>query len=271
MIGSLSSISALRATNAFHRTGADLDKTLERLATGKKLNRASDDPAGSITATALDGERKSIEAQLKSLESEEAFLGAREGGQQAIGDLLTSLRGLVVSAANRGALSDAERAANQLEVDSILKSIDYLGQTTTFKGQQILTGVNTALLGRTAGGLDANGQSTSFSLADLKSGGRLNVIDGDAETADRVVRSAASAVSTEAGGFGARGNQIDSQRRELQTRLENTNAAFSQIVDADIAEETSKLVRQQVLQQAQIFSMQLALKQSKELTLALLR
>lgn len=117
-----------------------LSTSLERLSTGLRVNRGSDDPAGLIASENLRAERASLGAAVNNAERAERVVSIAEGGLQEISSLLTELQGLITSSANTAGLSEQERAANQLQIDSILESIDRLAESTSFQGAKLLNG-----------------------------------------------------------------------------------------------------------------------------------
>ena len=126
------------AISALQRHQVSVNKSLERLATGKQINRASDDPAGLMRADSLMFDIRKIEKNLEAGEMAFSFVGAADGALSVVADMLLQLKGLVVSAANRGAMSGGEREALQIEADAILDGISLLTNTTVFRGQRLL-------------------------------------------------------------------------------------------------------------------------------------
>lgn len=248
--------------------GRDVQRSLERLATGRRINRASDDPAGSVAVTNFKQQLVDIQAKLKGMDQDEAMLGAREGSTSVISDMLVELRGLIVRGANRDAMPAEERQALQVEVDGIIGAIDFVSQTSRFKGVQLLTGFNATNLGR---GAATDAQGAALSLNDLRSGKGLDLLTGNLENAQKVVDAAATAISSDRAGVGGKLREMDSVRRSLQVELENIDSARSLIEDTDYAEETAKLVRSQTLEEAARFVKQLAEEQRATAVLDLLK
>lgn len=255
---------------------AAIAKALERLATGKRINRASDDPAGSIIADRMAGDIAELSATIKAGEQARYLFGAAEGGLSVVSDMLTDLQGLTVQAANRGALSAEERKGLQVEAEGIIGAIDYVLGTVSHNGQKVLAdGFTANVLGSsyTFAGLSvgALGQGVvpDASLLDLV-GPKLNLEDGDMEAAQKVVTAAQEMVTQTRAQFG-RYLQYDlgSQLHALRVQHENTVDARSKITDADFAQEISNYFRAQILQQASVRSLQL-MNQSAGQTLQLL-
>jgi len=117
-----------------------LGRSLERLSTGLKINRGKDDPAGLIASENLRSEMKSINAAIGNSERADQVVNIAEGGLQEVSGLLTELQGLITSTANKAGLGEAEKAANQLQVDSILQTIDRIASATSFQGTKLLNG-----------------------------------------------------------------------------------------------------------------------------------
>ncbi len=117
-----------------------LNKSLERLSTGLRINRGSDDPAGLIASENLRAEKAAITAAIGNAERADQVVNIAEGGLQEINALLLEVQGLVGSSANEAGLSQEEKEANQLQVDSILQTIDRIAAATSFQGTKLLNG-----------------------------------------------------------------------------------------------------------------------------------
>jgi flagellin len=145
-------IEALVALGRLRRNQTDLSTRLERLATGLRINRGKDDPAGLIVSETLRKEYRSIEQAISNSTRAINFISTAEGALNEVSSLLLDLRMLIQSSANVGALSDDEMQANQQEIDAILSSIDRISNTTQFAGEKLLNGD----LGYRISGLDTN-------------------------------------------------------------------------------------------------------------------
>ncbi|GMV26103.1 MAG: hypothetical protein AMXMBFR58_21340 [Phycisphaerae bacterium] len=272
MFGRIAGFSAVPALGAYRAHSIDLNRALERLATGKQLNRASDNPAGMVSAESISAELKKLESLVDRSTRELGYLSAKDGAYGAVGDLLVELEGLVVSAANRGAMSDEEIEALQLQADSIVATVNHLAGTQEFNGQKLLDEAHAYQLGHvTVVSQNEDGSTTSrkATLADIANGGSLNLRTGDLEKAQEAIKSAISGVASTRGAIGARSKDVESTIRVSASEIENLTSARSQIVDADYAVEISNLVRAQTLQQASLYMMQVMM-QSGERVLGLL-
>ena len=133
-------VSALTAQRGLQRSQQALGSTLERLSTGLRINRGADDPAGLIASENLRSEISGIKQAIDNSQRASNVIGTAEASLSEVASLLLNVKGLVVEAANAGALSRAEVEANQLQVDSAIESITRISNTTTFAGLRLIDG-----------------------------------------------------------------------------------------------------------------------------------
>lgn len=133
-------VPSMIARQRLNRSGNDLQIRLERLSTGLRINRGKDDPAGLIISERISTELKGINQAIANSERASSVIATTEGSLTEINDLLNSIKALTVEAANSGAISDEERDANQLQIDSAIQSITRIANTATFGGQKLLDG-----------------------------------------------------------------------------------------------------------------------------------
>lgn len=256
MISPLSSFSFMIGQRGLREAQGVIHQAVERLATGKRINRAADDPSGLVAAERFTDHIRRIEGKLTALDHEEARLGATDGALSVVTDLLHELNALTVSAASKGGLGEGEADSLQLQADEILKALDFIANTATFKDQKLFESLFTTSLGRVEATVHGEGddvKTVEAMLGAMRSGGVLNLVDGDLEAAQKSVELALDSISTRRAAIGSRiTHGIHAERGQLLTELENSEAARSQIVDADIAVEMSNLIRGQILQQASI-------------------
>lgn len=233
---------------------ADISQSLQRLSTGKRINRAADDPSGLIASNKLHASKLSIDRRLTSFQKESSALGAQEGALSVINDLLIELDALTVTSANTAGTTQSERDANADQAKSILTGINHINATTTFAGTNVLSGFNAADLAsiQTQSTDPETGEptTTTHTLADLP-----QLLESDPEAAQELAKLALSKVTGRRGAIGNRLNAIDSESSALISELTNTQDAISLIEDADYAQESAKLVRSQILEQATIQTM----------------
>ncbi len=229
---------------------SDITTSLERLSTGKRINRASDDPSGMVAAEGHKVRIYSLNKQLDAFAQQEGFLGAKEGGLSVLSDMMIDLESLVVEAANLGGQGEGELEAIQVEINSIISGIDQIAQTTTFKGQSVMQEYTTNNLSE-----------------DLRA--LAQIVGEDPEKAQKIVEIARDEVSSTRGAIGNQLREIDSRRNVIGEELINLNASLSSIEDTDYAAETARLVRSQILEQASIAAIQVS-RESAQQVLGLL-
>ena len=133
-------VAALRAINRLGRNQSDLDIRLERLSTGLRINRGRDDPAGLIASEHLRFEIRGIQQAIENSTRADNVVSTAEGALNEVSALLLDMQALVIAAANESGLTVEEVNANQLQIDSILASIDRIANSTTFAGRKLLDG-----------------------------------------------------------------------------------------------------------------------------------
>ncbi len=133
-------VSSLIAQRALANNQSQLNTSLQRLSTGLQINSGADNPSGLIASKALDAEKTGIQTAINNASLANNVIGTAEGGLNEVSNLLTQLTGLVNQSANTGGLSADEISANQLQVDSILNTINRIAGSTTFQGTQLLNG-----------------------------------------------------------------------------------------------------------------------------------
>jgi flagellin len=154
-------VPSLIAQNNLNRSNTDLSTRLQRLATGLRINRGADDPAGLIVSERLRSEIKGIGQAIDNSERASSVIATTEGYLAEVADLLNSIKSLVVNSANTGGISQEEIEANQLEIDSAIESITRISNTASFAGLQLLNGsleyVTSGINATNIDGLDIHG------------------------------------------------------------------------------------------------------------------
>ncbi len=148
---------------------ASLGTSLQRLSTGLRINRGKDDPAGLIASENLGSEIKSINAAITNADRADQVVNIAEGGLSEVSGLLSELQGLLTTTASSAGLSKEEKAANQLQVDSILQTIDRISSSTSFQGIKLLNGSFDFKTSAVAGGVsDFHVNAAKFNGASMK-------------------------------------------------------------------------------------------------------
>lgn len=161
MLSPINTSGQLLAMHALSLHQSSVTRALERLATGKRINRAGDDPAGMMAAEKLAGDMAKLTSSIKTGEQSRAVFDAAEGHLGIIQGMLQELNGLVVTAANRGGMSDEEREGLQVDAEAIVEGIEFILGSATFDQKLIFQDGFTADLG----------DGTAFTFGGLRSQG----------------------------------------------------------------------------------------------------
>ncbi|MEO0483628.1 MAG: flagellin [Planctomycetota bacterium] len=133
-------VQSLLAQRVLGQNNQNLGRSLERLSTGLRISRAKDDPAGLIASENLRSELTATNAAIGNAQRADQVVNIAEGGLQEISNLLTELQGLLTTNASSAGLSSAEKDANQLQIDSIIQTVDRISSSTSFQGIKLLNG-----------------------------------------------------------------------------------------------------------------------------------
>jgi flagellin len=239
--------------NAFQR----LSESTLKLATLKRINRGSDDPAGLIAAMALHRDLTAVEEAAAAAERTRALVRVADSAMGQAGELLNDIHANVLAAVGDTA-SPEQKAALQLEVDAALEALDRIGSTTSFAGKKLFDGQPLEFLVgteptdlKTLNLPELNSASLggeSGMLSDLRSGGAASLDGGDSELAVEILDAARQeilAARAEAGAFER--YAIDSTQEVLSQMSVDLSSALSHIADTDVALESANLVRSGIL------------------------
>jgi len=246
----------MRAQHALYRNQAELFRTLTRLATGRRINSGRDDPAGLIAGERLGARIRVLEAETKSLHRADTYANISEGHTSQLSSLMGELNGLVVASANQAGMSDEEIAANQMQIDSIVTSIERFRNdaVTSLDGFNMPDGGNAEVANLINGAASA--------VSSLRSGGANSLASGDLESAQDVILGAINSVATARGRIGSYQRYAVAPRiHSNQVAIENLTASRSRITDTDYALETSNLTRSRILNTANIAVLKIAQQQ----------
>ncbi|MBU6238358.1 MAG: flagellin [Planctomycetes bacterium] len=133
-------VGSLIAQTRLNRTQDQLQTSLTRLSTGLRINSGKDDPAGLIASESLRSDITAINKALSNTQRAGQIIATADSALGQVSSLLNDMRGLITEAANNGALSDNEIAANQLQLDASLEAINRVSQSATFQGRKLLDG-----------------------------------------------------------------------------------------------------------------------------------
>jgi flagellin len=133
-------VSSLIAVNNLNKNNNSLQTSLQRLSTGYRINSGKDDPAGLIASESLRAEQAATTTAISNSQRADNIIGTAEGALSEVSNLLVSLQSLIGDAANKAGLSQDEKDADQLQVDSILSTINRISNSASFEGVKLLNG-----------------------------------------------------------------------------------------------------------------------------------
>ena len=241
-----------------------LAQSVERISSGIRINRGSDDAAGLAISEALRSDIRALRQAVRNSNDGISLINVTEGALNEQSGILIRLRELASQAAT-GTVGSTERQTIQLEFNALRLEIDRIAATTEFNGQKLVDGslasgvvaanqilVQVGINSNTESRINLNESigldaitSSSLSLDTLSltnAGGALTALDS--------MNSAIAVITSGRGKVGAVQNRLVRTISNLSITIENLQAAESSIRDADIAEEIAELTRNQILVQS---------------------
>lgn len=245
-------VGALNANRNLNFNNTQMGKTMEKLSSGYRINRAADDAAGLAISEKMRFQINGLTQAQRNAQDGISLIQTAEGALTEVHSMLQRLNTLANQAAN-GTYDSTDRAKIQLEVNELVGEISNIAQTVNFNGIDLLKQDDTVNFQI---GSDAN---TTISI-DLKAMTttalnitNLSVSGADATNANAAitaVKSAISTVSTQRASFGAVQNRLEHTVNNLGVMVENLSASESRIRDADMATEMTAFTKNQILVQA---------------------
>lgn len=251
-------LTANNALRNLNNTQNDISKSMEKLSSGLRINRAADDAAGLSIAEGLKSQVGGIGVAQRNAQDAISVLQTAEGGLTEAHSILQRVRDLAVQSGNDSNNADS-RDAIAKEVTALGKELTRIGESSNFNGIKLLDGTANLTFQVGAGGVAAEDQiGVDMSGADLKTMG--TTIQGlaatgfssatNAATSIGTIDTAIKSVSTERSNIGAAQNRFESASKSLAVSKENLTAAESRIRDTDMAGEMVKFTRSNILSQA---------------------
>ncbi len=251
-------VTALNAQRQMANTRQNLDKSLERLASGSRINHAGDDAAGLAISENLRAQIRGLRQAKRNAMDGISLIQVSEGGLNEIANMLVRLRELSIQAAS-DTIGDTERQFVDREFQSLKQEIDRIANVTQFNGIPLLNGKagifeiqvgtqNNPILDRVV----YNGERSDTTVDALKLGGESLATKQGAQLSLSVIDDALIRVNSIRADLGAMQNRLQATINNLSINDENMSSAYSRIRDADLAEEVSELTKQNVLMQAGI-------------------
>lgn len=268
-------VQALNAHRTLVGTQNDISRSMERLSSGLRINRAADDAAGLAVSETMRSNIRGQQVASQNAQDGVSLVQVADGALGNVGDMLQRVRDLAVQAAN-GTLTDAQRTNLDTEVQQVLTEVNAVGTNTDFNGIKILAGsVSTAASAVTLQVGAAAGQTISFTIGTVSTTalGIAGVAVNTATAASAAIASidaAITTVTTSRASLGATQNRLEKTIARLGIMAENLQGAESRVRDADMAQEMIKYTKNQVLSQSGM-SMLAQANQAPQSVLSLLR
>ncbi|GAB4082723.1 flagellin [Modestobacter muralis] len=245
-------VAAMNAYRNLSVTDGQMSKSLEKLSSGFRINRAADDAAGLAISEGLRSQIGGLKVASRNAQDGISVVQTAEGALTETHSILQRMRDLAVQASNDGSLSDTDKAKANEEFTALKSELDDIATKTTFNGTNLLNGTYTAknfqvgsnageTLSLSIGNMGASGLSVNASAVGTASG---------ASAAITAVNTAIGTVSTERAKLGATQNRLEHKINNLNATVENLSASESRIRDTDMAQEMTNFSRTQILSQA---------------------
>ena len=244
-------IASINAQRNLGVSTSQLEGSVARLSSGLRITRAADDAAGLGISETLRAQIRSINQAVRNANDGISLLQIADGGAEGIGNLLARMRELAEQSAS-GILGSNERSFLDQEFVALRSEIDRISAVTEFNNVKLLSGTGNDSLSIQIGFRSSSNDTLTLSLNDLNTNqltlSSVNVsTSANAVSALSNIDSAISSVASARANIGSLQNRLDAAVQNLQVAGENVTAAESRIRDADIAFETAKFVRNQIL------------------------
>ena len=242
-----SNYAASFAANAAKQTQNSLNSAMEKLSTGKRINFAKDDAAGSAVAMRLEAEISGLAVSARNASDGQALIDTADGALKEAHSLLIRMRELAVQAQN-GTLQTADKEALGVEFDALEAEITRISDNTTWGGIKILDGTQKAGISFRVGAAE----NITHSIPDMAATniGLLAAHTVAQASTISAVDASIAKLSTERAKLGGVSNRLESTVANLSQIQVNLSASKGRIEDADFALETGNLAKGQILQQA---------------------
>ena len=247
---------SLNSQRVLWGTKIGLDKSMEKLASGFRINRAGDDAAGLAISENLRAQIRGLKQASRNAQDGISLVQVAEGAMNEVSSILIRLRELSVQSAS-DTIGPVERQFLNVEYDQLVSEVDRIAEGTEFNGTQLLAGTGAVLdfqvgtrnnpeidrISFDASKADANSAALGINLSSVAD-------KASAQNALAAIDNAIVSVSAMRADFGAIQNRLQSTVSNIQVSLENMSAANSRIRDVDVAEETSEMMKNNILLQA---------------------
>lgn len=247
-------INAMIATNKMSQNTALAGKSMEKLSTGLRINRAGDDAAGLAISEKMRSQIRGMEQAERNVQDGVSLIQTAEGALKEAGDLAQRMRELAVQAGN-DVNTSSDRAKIQQEITALSQEMEKIGSETKFNKKGILNGSNAALTIQAGANDSETRQVDMVNLVSIVKGGldanQIKVTSGsDARCTIKNIDIALESINSGRTSLGAMQNRLEATASNLATSNENLTTAESRIRDVDVAKEMVKLSKLNIINQA---------------------
>ena len=240
-----SNVAAYNAYRNLSVNDSAMSKSLEKLSSGFRINRAADDAAGLVKSESLRAEVRGTQQAVRNAQDGVSFVQTAEGALNEVHSILQRMRELAVDAANT---ATTDGSAQQAEITQLQGELDNIGSQTTFAGSAVFSATaKTFQIGSNSG--DTTSVTTGALSSTTLGVNAINVSTG-ASAAITTLDTAIASVSTSRAALGATQNTFEHTINSLSVAVENLSASESRIRDTDMASEMTNFTKSQILVQA---------------------
>jgi flagellin len=237
-------VEALGAHRNLQATSTNVAKSMERLSSGFRINRAADDAAGLAISERMRSQVRGLAQTQRNIQDGVSLVQTAEGNLDEVHSMLQRVRELAVQYKN-GTLSSSDQAAIQTEVNQLASEIERIGTSAKFNGITLLASAGTVTF---QVGVNDNDSITVSTISLGSSVGSFSTLSGAG--AISAIDAAITAVSSARATFGAVQNRLEHSLTSNSVYRENLVSAESRIRDVDMAAEMVNMTKFQILQQA---------------------
>jgi flagellin len=248
-------MASVNAQRNLRVNSSGLERSMERLSSGYRINKSMDDVAGLAISESMRGQLRALGQAERNAQDGISFVQVAEGGLNESSNILNRIRELSTQAAS-DTIGEAERGFVDIEVQQLKSELDRIAQTTEYVGTKLLDGsaqkldFHVGMRGDEKNVISYEAGQANATLGALDISGVSVKDKGDARSTLDVIDKAISKVAAMRANFGAIQSRMSMSVNNLSTYRENLSAANSRIKDADMAEEFANLARTNILQQA---------------------
>ena len=260
-------MSAMFANRQLGITGLSLNKDMEKLSSGLRINRAGDDASGLAVSEKMRSQIRGLNQASQNAQNGISFIQTTEGYLQETTDLMQRIRELAVQSSN-GIYSDEDRMQIQVEVSALVSEVDRIASSAQFNGMNMLTGrfaqpvgenvVTASMWFHIGANMDQRtqvfiGTMSAMALGIREIGSEAKLSIATPEEANRAIGTideALKKINKQRADLGAYQNRLDLTVKGLNVSAENLQASESRIRDADMASQMVEFTKNSVLQQA---------------------